>query len=233
MPTASPRPPRWLIIVQRDRPHLYRDLHQSFAADGRVQVILDRRQDDRRREVAGVGPDRRRRQRRTGLTARDAELWEHLGLRLFYRDEDMRVYEASADAGPSDAGSTSPVAARPRVLVIDDDPNVRELVSELLGVFGLEVRDAASGTEALALFEASAYDLVVTDLAMPGMTGWGVIEAVRQHHPAPPVIMITGSASTADLARARQEGVTLLLKPVMPEELKRAVERILDTRLEA
>jgi CheY-like chemotaxis protein len=219
--------------VQRDRPHLYRDLRQSFAADGRVQVILDRRQHDRRRDVAGVGPERRRAQRRTGLTARDTELWEHLGFRLFYRDEDMRVYEASADVGPPEAGSTSPGAARLRVLVIDDDPNIRELVSELLGVFGLEARGAASGMEALALFEAGAYDLVVTDLAMPGMTGWGVVEAVRRHHPAPPVIMITGSASTADLTRARQEGVTLLLKPVMPEELKRAVERVLDARLEA
>jgi hypothetical protein len=96
--------PRWLIVVQRDKRDLYSNLRQSFEADGRVEVILDRRQADRRAEGGPVGAERRRQQRRKALTAREVDIWQNLGFRLYYQDEDMKVYEAE----PEPSGKTVP-----------------------------------------------------------------------------------------------------------------------------
>jgi CheY-like chemotaxis protein len=227
MAMPAPPRPRWLIIVQRERHDLYRDLCRNVAPDGSVRIILDRRQTERRRETTRTEPDRRRRERRQGLSARDAELWAVAGLRLFYQDEDMQVYEVSAEASAVAEPRASFSPGRRAVLVIDDDRGVREIVSEFLDLLGLEPQGAATGAEGLALFESGVYDLVVTDLSMPGMTGWEVVEAVRRRVPGQAVIMMSGSASELDVGRARQQDVTLLRKPVGLEELKRAVELVI------
>jgi|RhiMetdeSRZDD1v2_1073273.scaffolds.fasta_scaffold156355_2 hypothetical protein len=84
---------RWLIIVQSDRRDLYSDLRRNFKPDKRVDVILDRRRGERRLEDGPVASDRRRQPRRRPLTADQFDLWETVGFRLYYRDEEMRVYE--------------------------------------------------------------------------------------------------------------------------------------------
>jgi hypothetical protein len=85
--------PRWLIVVRRERLDLYADLRRNFEGDGRVKVILDRRERTRRTATAPMGTDRRRSDRRKPPPAREAAMWEDAGFRLFYRGEDMRVYE--------------------------------------------------------------------------------------------------------------------------------------------
>ncbi len=84
---SVPQPPRWLIVVRRDREQLYRNLRESFGPEARVEVILDRRETDR-------GTARERRKRSAGG---EPGLWEQLGLRLIFRDQDLRVYEAEGD----------------------------------------------------------------------------------------------------------------------------------------
>lgn len=85
--------PRWFIIVHRERRELYSDLRRNFKPDKRVQVILDRRWAERRAESESVDSDRRRHPRRKLLTARETDLWETAGFRLYYGDEEIRVYE--------------------------------------------------------------------------------------------------------------------------------------------
>lgn len=116
--------------------------------------------------------------------------------------------------------------ATPRVLVIDDERHIRGLLSELLMTWGCEADVAADGREGLSLFQRGRYDLVLTDLLMPGVTGLEVIKTVRDADAGVGVIMLT--ASTADLEGDRRRlGFTLLHKPVQFDALERAVKRAL------
>jgi two-component system OmpR family response regulator len=105
-------------------------------------------------------------------------------------------------------------AVRKRVLLIDDDTAVRGALRDIVIALGYDAEAAASGREGVALFEQNDYDIVLTDLLMPGMTGWEVLEAVRQRNPKIPVLIITGSALYPEQRRSWQNGVELVTKPV-------------------
>lgn len=115
-----------------------------------------------------------------------------------------------------------------RILLIDDDARVREAIGEMLTFEEHAVIHAASGPEGLAHLEGHApIDLVLTDLGMPGMTGWDVVRAVKARYPSLPVGMITG---WGDEPRARfqdQEVVAdfVLAKPVCLQDLATALAR--------
>ena len=80
---------------------------------------------------------------------------------------------------------------QPRVLVIDDDPSIREVVRSLLASFGYDCQTAADGAQGLARFDEGGWDLVLTDLAMPKMNGWEVAAAIRRRSPTMPIVLIT------------------------------------------
>jgi CheY-like chemotaxis protein len=113
-----------------------------------------------------------------------------------------------------------------RVLVVDDNPVIRTLWCDSLSLLGYEVTPAQDGADALARFDPAAYDLVLTDLLMPGMGGWQLAEAIRSRATTP-VVVITGAASDEDHARADLHGMILLQKPLQLVELRRAVEQAL------
>jgi CheY-like chemotaxis protein len=113
-----------------------------------------------------------------------------------------------------------PDTTAPRVLLIEDDPSVRDSVHELLDYFGYQCGIAADGQTALQRFHAETWDLVITDLTLPGMTGWQVVEAIRARAPSVPVILITGDHDPEIGARARQCRVSLLPKPFGLDALK-------------
>jgi DNA-binding response OmpR family regulator len=121
---------------------------------------------------------------------------------------------------------------QPRALVIDDESHIRELLCDVLTFLGYHADRAANGAEGLALFDLGHYDLVVTDLVMPGITGWEVAETARRRDPAVGVIMITGLARQLDADRVRERGLILLHKPVDLEEFKMAVDQALRARAE-
>jgi CheY-like chemotaxis protein len=120
-----------------------------------------------------------------------------------------------------------PAPTRARLLVIDDDPNVRTFVCELLRTLGYEADAAPDGPTGLARLGARHYDLVITDLRMPYMSGWEVLQRVRQDMPSMPVIIISGFATDEDIGRAQELGVALLPKPFSLADLRRALGQAL------
>jgi DNA-binding NtrC family response regulator len=119
---------------------------------------------------------------------------------------------------------------RPRVLVIDDEKHIRALLRELLERWGCQADLAANTTEGLRLFHEGGYDLVLTDLMMPGGNGLQLIQQVRDRDPAIGVIMLTGSVN--DLAGpAAHLGFTVVRKPIALDGLQAAVRQALGGRL--
>lgn len=101
-----------------------------------------------------------------------------------------------------------------RILVVDDDPSVRDLVSLQLELEGHEVTTASDGAEALALIEAEpAPELVVLDVMMPQLNGWDVLERLRadERHRRLPVVLVTAKDLPNDRQRGRELGATALL----------------------
>ena len=119
---------------------------------------------------------------------------------------------------------------QPRALVVDDEPHVRDLWCEFLKLMGFVADQAMTGIEALSCLDADHYDLVVTDLLMPGLTGWDVAWTVRRRDPSIAVILISGSPTAIDVDLLREPGVTLLEKPVHLKTFRSAVEDALATR---
>ena len=114
-----------------------------------------------------------------------------------------------------------------RALLIDDDRLVRTVLGEIVTSFGYRTDVAAGGADGLTLLEQNDYDVVLTDLLMPQMSGWQVLAAVRARDAHTPVIIITGSAVHPDDDRIAQPGVLLVRKPVEPGLLREALSRAL------
>lgn len=111
-----------------------------------------------------------------------------------------------------------------RVLLVEDDQDNRELTAEVLEAAGFAVTPAASGDLALAALTASAVDVVVTDVGMPGMGGIELARAVKAIAPTVPVIAVTGFGEREDIAGARGREIdAVLVKPVEPDALIRTI----------
>jgi DNA-binding NtrC family response regulator len=80
-----------------------------------------------------------------------------------------------------------------RILVVDDNRDIRNVLSRMLCLMGFEVALAGNGIEALAVFHESSFDLVVTDLQMPIMEGSELAQFVKETSPTTPVILLTGT----------------------------------------
>jgi two-component system, OmpR family, response regulator MprA len=104
---------------------------------------------------------------------------------------------------------------RRRILVVDDDPRSRKAVARLLAEEGYEANVAADGVEASGLLASWGPDLVVTDLDMPRLDGWGLVEEVRRRRPGTPVLVLSARADPG--AETAAEG--FFPKPVRVESL--------------
>ena len=112
---------------------------------------------------------------------------------LLYLPRSHEAVEPVQAAGAAPA----PAPRRARVLVVDDDPQVRHVTASFLNGFGYDEAEVPSGEAALERLAAEPFDLVVADLAMPGMSGLDLAEAVRTHWPALPFLLVTGHAEAA------------------------------------
>lgn len=108
-----------------------------------------------------------------------------------------------------------------KVLVVDDDPVVGKSFDRVLSGKGYAVITARNGEEALNKLRTENYDVVFTDIKMPGMNGLEVAERVKASQPWLPVVIITGYGTDANKARAKAAGVSgFLRKPLSPEMIE-------------
>ena len=121
-----------------------------------------------------------------------------------------------------------------RILVVDDDPQIRDLLTTFLERDGYEIDTADSARSAVTAMESSTFDVVLTDKNMPDGSedieaGMLVLQHVQEHAPATEVIMITGFATIETAIEAMKMGAfDYIMKPVPMDELRRKIERILE-----
>jgi CheY-like chemotaxis protein len=118
-----------------------------------------------------------------------------------------------------------------RVLLVEDDDDNRELMTEVLEAVGYGVAAARSGVDGLRALSEEPIDLVVTDVGMPGMGGLEVARAAKAIAPHVPVVVVTGYAEREDIAHARGREVdAVLVKPVDPDTLTNVVGDLLRSK---
>jgi excisionase family DNA binding protein len=131
---------------------------------------------------------------------------------------------ARTAASTTPAARPAAVAARPRVLVVDDEASIRDLLAKTLALAEYEVDVAPDGRSALDRMRMYPYDLLIADLKMPGMDGLSVIREAKRYKTDLPVIVITGFSTESSAIEAINLGVSgYLTKPFrVPEVLKQA-----------
>ena len=164
--------------------------------------------------------------RQSGGTARIASTpGQGTCVRLYFRRAELPA-EETAEA----AGKRSKAARRKAsVLVIDDDPDVRDFIAASLAEYGYAVREAADGDAGLTAFEAQRPDLVILDFAMPGLAGSEVAARMLREVPGQPILFVSGYSET-EAIQAAAPGAQLLAKPFRPDALDAAVRECLDNK---
>jgi len=164
--------------------------------------------------------------RQSGGVARiESEPGRGTTVSLFFRAAPAHQRDHSAAADDDDGGlHTGPAAER--ILVIDDDPDVREFISESLAEQGYDVYQANDGKSGLSAFAAERPDLVVLDFIMPGLSGADVASRILSTHPEQPILFVSGYSET-DSIRRIAPNAPLLTKPFRAEALSKAVRTAL------
>ena len=120
----------------------------------------------------------------------------------------------ATDRSTDRAEAVSQAGERPRVLVVDDEANIRDLLSKTLALADYDVDVAPDGREALDRMKSQSYNLLITDLKMPGLDGMAVISEARRMNRQIPVIVITGFSTETAAIEAANIGVSgYLTKP--------------------
>lgn len=136
--------------------------------------------------------------------------------------------------GPRTGGQAVDVAppSTPRVLVVDDDSAVRDTLAEILELSRLDIDTAADGSAAMECLRARPYDLLVTDLRMPGVDGMQVVAEAKRLRPRIKTVIVTGFPSQSSAIDAVNLGVDgYLTKPFLPMDVLIATARALNPDL--
>ena len=116
------------------------------------------------------------------------------------------------------------------IMTVDDSPSMRMLLTAALTDLGYEVLEAEDGVQALERLDGVEPDLLITDINMPRLDGFGLIEKVREQdrHRNLPILVLTTESSDEKKQRARSAGATgWIVKPFHPEKLAAAIRRVL------
>jgi excisionase family DNA binding protein len=135
-----------------------------------------------------------------------------------YRQGDLDAFVAGSSGAPAPARSRP----APLVLIVDDDPRIREFVRVNLEMDGFAVREAGSADEGLAELEAEPPDLILLDVMMPRVDGWEMLQRVRERHGVDSiqVIMFSGQVDEGGTDQAEAGGAQAFVgKPFNPQEL--------------
>ena len=116
-----------------------------------------------------------------------------------------------------------------RVLVVDDEPVIRELLAECLDSAGYQAHCVGSAEDGLKTLEGDVFDLILTDMKMPGMSGLDFLYRIREHHGPVPVILMTGFGTVESAVEAIKLGAfDYVLKPFRPQQILLLVKRALE-----
>jgi two-component system response regulator PilR (NtrC family) len=118
-----------------------------------------------------------------------------------------------------------------RMLIVDDEEAIRELLKKFFRQEGFEVWEARNGTETLKLVKRKKFDVVLTDLKMPGLDGLGVLEKIRETSSTTAVLILTGYPTSESTVRALElSSDGYVTKPINLDQLKNLVMRALALR---
>ena len=148
-----------------------------------------------------------------------------VGRQWRFRKRDIDAWLDGQGTGPTVPAAPGPAPpGRTRVLVVDDEPSIRDLLKKTLTLADYDVDTAPDGGTALGMLRSSEYDLLVVDLKMPGIDGLALIRQARQLRSDLPVIIVTGFSSESSAIEALNLGVaSYLLKPFgVPDVLSAA-----------
>jgi two-component system cell cycle response regulator DivK len=127
--------------------------------------------------------------------------------------------------------STEPRSERPRVLLVDDYPDAREMYTEYLEFSGFEVVGAENGMEALQRAVEAEPDIILMDLSLPIMDGWEATRRLKadKRTASIPVVALTGHALAGISEGAKKAGCdAFVTKPCLPEDLVKEIRKVLD-----
>jgi DNA-binding response OmpR family regulator len=118
-----------------------------------------------------------------------------------------------------------------RILVIEDDQEMRSLLKDFFEEEGFEIDSVSNGSEAFRILIRELFDLVITDIRMPGLTGLDIIPGIKKLQPETPIIAITAFGSEEVHRRATERGVTAYLeKPLRFHELRTMIREIISSK---
>ncbi|MCP4997125.1 MAG: response regulator, partial [Gammaproteobacteria bacterium] len=131
-----------------------------------------------------------------------------------------------------DTDSPKPTADQsPQILIVDDDPMMRQSILDLLLAHEYQCQQAANGQEALDILSQQMIDLVLLDLNMPGMNGQYTLERIKEDFPCTDVIIVSGETTFHSATNALRHGADdFIRKPYIPNELIKALRNVLDKR---
>lgn len=118
-----------------------------------------------------------------------------------------------------------------RVLLVEDDTFNLQALTIYLKLMGVEVEQARNGYEALQQLDRNTFDVVVSDIMMPGINGFDLTKRVHQRRPGVPVVLMTGDPTAPPVSALNEsEAVDFLVKPFLPRELMKRISRAVGER---
>ena len=115
-----------------------------------------------------------------------------------------------------------------KVLLVEDDWDVADVTAYLLRRHGFDVVTAADGVEALSCWRADTPDLVLLDVALPGLSGFDVARAIRSESPGTRVVFLSAHADEAHVVQGRALGAAYVTKPYNSQQLLAGLQAVLD-----
>jgi CheY-like chemotaxis protein/putative methionine-R-sulfoxide reductase with GAF domain len=128
-------------------------------------------------------------------------------------------------------GERMPFQEKRKVLIVDDQPIITDLLVDILNRMGYSSEVALGGKDGLRIFAENDFDLVITDLGMPDVSGWEVSRSVKKQNPSVPVILITGWGVDPDPQKLKNSGIDFVVnKPFHIDHLERTIRDLVDRK---
>jgi CheY-like chemotaxis protein len=128
-------------------------------------------------------------------------------------------------------GEKKPLTVKRKVLIVDDQPIITDLLVDILRRMGYSSQVALGGKDGLKMFAKDDFDLVITDLGMPDISGWEVSRSVKEQNPSVPVILITGFGVKPDHRKMKDSGVDFVInKPFQIDQLDKIIKQLINPK---